>query len=116
MYLKIDGIDFSNYCSDYSVDSGANYNSKTCAGGNTVVDYINSKTEIQAKIIALDAEVAKTLVEIARRFSVSVEYLNPATNTIATSTFIIPSCTNDYYTITADKTMLKAFKIKLKEL
>lgn len=60
-YFKINDIDYSMYVNELKVSKEANYNAQTNAHGDTVVDFINSKREIEVGIIPLDAEAMLSL-------------------------------------------------------
>lgn len=115
-YFKINDTDYSMYVNSLKVNKQANYNSQTNAAGNSVVDYINSKREIEVGIIPLDdAAMAKLQADIDA-FNVSISFLNPKTKALETINCIIPEDNVDYYTIRADKTSFKAFTLKFIEL
>ncbi len=64
-YFKIGENDYSSYVCELKVKTNANYNAQTNAAGNTIVDYINSKREIEVGIIPLtDAAMANLLSDI----------------------------------------------------
>lgn len=116
-YLKINGLDFSPFAKDLKVSTAHNYTSQTNAAGNSVVDYINSKREIEVGIIPVTAAAMKNLQQVFDTFSVSVSFLNPNTNEIEENVAcIIPSNSVEYYTIQQNKTLFKAFNFKLIEL
>ena len=52
-YFKIDDVDFSTYVNELKINKSSVYNSQTNAAGDTVVDYINAKREIEVGIIPL---------------------------------------------------------------
>lgn len=116
-YFKINNKDYSMYVNKLVVDKEHNYSAQTNAAGNTVVDYINSKREIEVGIIPLDAESLKALLTDIDAFNVYISFLNPLTNTLEENVnCIIPEHGVDYYTIQANKTMVNAFKLKFIEL
>lgn len=114
-YFKVGTNDFSAYVSGLSVNYVNNYNAQTNAAGNTVVDYINSKREIEVNIIPLSqADSAKLLAAIG--FNVSISYLDPETKKIATANCIIDEKEAEYYTIQDSKVLLQKTTLKFKEL
>lgn len=115
-YLKINGNDYSTYCNALKVGWKANYNAQTNAAGDTVVDYINTKRTIEVGIIALDDTVLQNLMADIANLSVSVSFLNPATNTLVSCACIIPQKNIEYYTIQVGKVMCKAFTLTFTEL
>ncbi len=116
-YFKINDIDFSKYVSELIVGKEAKYNAQTNAAGNTVVDYIVSKREVEVRIITLDANIAKEILREVDKFNVTISFLNPVTNALVENVnCIIPDDEVEYYTIQANKVMLKEFKLKFSEL
>ncbi len=116
-YFKIDGIDYSKYVNELKIEKKHIYNSQVNAAGNTVVDKVNSKRVIEVGIIPLDAEAIKSLLSALDSLSVSISFLNPINNTLEENvSCIIPENEVEYYTIRANKTLLKAFNLKFKEL
>ena len=116
-YFKIDNIDFSMCVNSLSISNKAAYNAETNAAGNTVVDYINTKRNIKVGIIPLDASKATDLLTAIEKFSVSISFLNPITNSLEELVpCIIPSNGVEYHTIQANKVMLKEFDLTFQEL
>lgn len=115
-YFKLNNTDFSMYVNALKVSENVNYNSQTNAAGDTVVDYINRKKQIEIGIIPLNSVAAAELLEIVRGFSVQVTFLNPNTNLLEEATCIVPSSSIDYYTIQAGNVKLNAFSLTFIEL
>lgn len=116
-FFKINNIDFSMYVNSLKVESNVNYTAQTNAAGNTVVDYINTKREIEVGIIPLNDEAMKALQAVISAFNVSVSFLNPNTATLEESVnCIIPKNGVEYYTIQNGNVSFKQFTIKLIEL
>lgn len=115
-YLKINGIDFSNYVNELNVDNESNYNAQINAAGDTVVDYINTKTVLSVGIIPIEDEAMRTLLAVLNNFNVSVEYRDPASGILKEINCIIPKNGIEYYTIRQDKVMYNAFEIEFIEL
>lgn len=114
-YLKIDGIDFSQYVNELKVNVKHNYNAQTNAAGNTVVDYINSKREIEVGFIPLNSIKAARILELG--YTASLSFLDPISNTLVENVrCIVPQKDAEYYTIQMENVMLKAFKLKFIEL
>lgn len=115
-YFKINDTDLSMYVGGLKVSKAANYNAQTNAAGNTVVDYINSKTTLEVSIIALDDAAMKAIKALLDAFSVSITYRSPATGELETIAAIIPEDEIEYYTIQANKVSYKAFDLTFTEL
>lgn len=116
-YFKIGESDFSNLVSELKVSKETNYNAQTNAAGNTVVDMINRKREIEVGIIALTEADAQALLNAVEEFNVSISYREPTTGTLVTGVnCIIPDSEVEYYTIQTGKVRLKEFKLKFTEL
>lgn len=116
-YFKIGNTDFSMYVNELKINKSSNYNAQTNAAGNTVVDFINSKREIEVGIIPVDSEAMSALQSAIDAFSVSISFRNPKTNALENNvSCIIPSSEVEYYTIQSNKVMYKAFTLKFIEL
>ena len=116
-YLKINGFDFSKYVNALRVTNSANYVAQVNAGGNTVVDYINSKRTIEVGIIPLDDSSLQALLDAVNGFNVTLSFLNPATGTLENNVnCIVPESDIQYYTIQADKVLTNAFTLTFTEL
>ena len=116
-YFKIGNNDYSMYVNELVINKSANYNAQTNAAGNTVIDFINQKRTIEVGIIPLTAESMLALQADIDKFNVSISFKNPLTNALESNVnVIIPDNDVEYYTIRADKTMFKAFKLKFIEL
>lgn len=115
-YIKINDIDYSHICNELNVSVENNYNAQINAAGNTVIDYINSKHEIEVGIIPLDDAAMLSLMAEIEKFNVSLSFRNPRTNTLDTINCIIPSTNIEYYTIQINKVMYNAMKLTFIEL
>lgn len=116
-FIKINNIDFSTYTNSLKIENNVNYIAQTNAAGDTVVDYINTKREIEVGIIPLNNEVMKQLQTAISAFNVTVSFLNPTTAQMEENiNCIIPSNGVEYYTIQNGNVSFKAFKIKIIEL
>lgn len=101
---------------DLNVNKIANYNSQTNAAGNTVVDYINSKREIEVGFIPMNDTAMKALLTAIDVFNVSISFRNPLTNSLDTISCIVPENGVNYYTIQADRVLYNECSIKFVEL
>lgn len=117
-YFKIDGKDFSKCVKELKVKKSTNYNAQTNAAGDTVVDYINAKREIEVSIIPLEAVRAAEILAAVDGFSVSLSFRNPLTNALEDNVkCIIPESGIEYYTIqTGGLVMLNEFSLTFSEL
>lgn len=115
-YFKIWETDFSHYVNELKIATKTNYNAQTNAAGDTVVDKINSKKEIEVGIIPLNEVDAQALLDAIDSFNVSIAFRNPKNSMIQRINCIISENDIEYYTIQNDKQMLKAFKLKFTEL
>lgn len=116
-YLKINDIDFSLYVNSLKVNDKAVYNSQTNAAGNTIVDLINNKRTVDVGFIPLDGEEMKALQTELDKFNVTLSFYNPKTNSIENGVnCIVPANSIEYYTIRADKVLLKTFTVTFNEL
>lgn len=116
-YFKIGNNDYSAIVNKLNINREVNYTSQTNASGNTVVDYINAKRTIEIGIIPLnDVEMLNLLADI-EKFSVSISFRNPRTNTLETEVkCIIPTSNVEYYTIQAGNVMYNAMELTFIEL
>lgn len=116
-YFKINSTDFSNKVSGLNVSRTANYNSQTNAAGNTVVDYINHKYEIEVEIIPLTAADMQTLQGNINSLSVTIDFLNPLTGSLIEGLeCIVPENEVEYYTIQTNNVSFNAAKLTFIQL
>lgn len=115
-YFKIGSNDYSIYVNELKVHHGHNYNAQTNAAGDTVVDYINCKREIEVGIIPLNDDVMSKLQQDIQQFNVSISFRNPATKELETINCIIPGNEVEYYTIQVSNVLYKAFNLTFTEL
>ena len=116
-YFKINGTDYSAYVNELKVNKIHNYNSQTNAAGNTVIDKINSKREIEVGIIPLDDVSMLKLLQAIDNLNINISFRNPLTNSLEENiNCIIPENNVEYYTIQINKVMYKAFTLKIIEL
>lgn len=116
-YFKINNNDYSNYVYQLAIVSEVNYNSQINAAGDTVVDYINTKRNINVGIIAVDAEIMPQLLDDIQRFNVNLSFRNPQTNQLEENVkCIIPTTNIEYYTIQDNKVLYKELSLSFMEL
>lgn len=116
-YFMINNQDFSRYVSGLKINKAITYNAQQNAAGDSVVDYVNSKREIEVTIIPLDNIAMVALQNAIEPFNVSISFLNPRTNMLEEGvSCIIPETEIEYYTIQANKTMFNAVTLKFIEL
>lgn len=116
-YLTINGHDYSNYVNNLKITRMHTYRSQTCAAGNTVVDNVSSKRQIEVGIIALDDEVMPNLLNDVYGFEVSLGFRNPQTNQLEEDvTCIIPTSEISHYTIQSNKVIYNGFTLTFTEL
>lgn len=116
-YFKIGDVDYSMYVNHLKINKSNVYNAQTNAAGNSVVDYINAKREIEVGIIPLNDTAMAQLQAAIDAFNVSISFRNPKTNALEEGVnCIIPNNGIEYYTIRADKVMYNAFTLKFIEL
>lgn len=109
--------DYSMYVNKLIVDTKHKYTARENASGNMMVKYITKKRSVQVGIIPLDASALQTLMRDLNQFQVKVTCINPETNALEEDVdCIIPVNSVEYYTIRADKTMVKGFNFICEEL
>ena len=108
-YLKLNGIDFSQYVNKLNITTKHKYTSRENASGDLLVKYMKAKKNVQVGIIPLDSSSLSSLMAVINNFQVKVEYLDPETNSLKTINCIIPTHSVEYYTIRAGNTKTKAF-------
>lgn len=117
IYFKIGDTDYSAYVKGLSVTKSVNYNGLTNAKGDTVVDYLNQKRQIDVVIIPLDVEKLNSLLSAIDTFNVSISYYDAKTNSISESVnAIIADYSIAYYTLRDDKKMVQEFSLTFQEL
>lgn len=106
------------YVNELKVAYSANYNAQTNAHGDTLVDYINTKREIEVGIIPLDRNAFENLMAATTSLQHQISYINPEnTLELVDVDCILPKRNIEFYTIqSADNTRLKAFTLKFTEL
>lgn len=116
-YFKIGENDYSNYVRSLEIKKKVKYTARQNAAGDTVVDYVNKKREIEVGIIPLTSEQIIPLLNDLDAFNVSISYREPQTGELATDVnCIIDTVKPEYYTIQNNKVMYKEFSITFEEL
>lgn len=116
-YFKIGEKDYSNIVNALKVNKSANYNAQTNAAGDTVVDFINHKREIEVGIIPLNDTDMALLQADLDAFNVSISYRNPQTNIVEENiNCIIPDTEIEYYTIQVGKVLYNGMTLTFIEL
>ena len=114
-YLKINGVDYSRYVNKLLIDTKHKYTARESASGDLLTKYITKKRNISVGVIPLDASALKSLVSAINGFEVTVQFLDPETNSLSTANCIIPVHSVEYYTIRAGNTKAKAFSFTCEE-
>lgn len=116
-YFKIGEIDFSNYVNELKVNRVSNYNAQTNAAGDTVVDFINHKREIEVGIIPLEDADMRQILEAIEPFNVLISFRNPLTGALEEDVnCIIPDSEVEYYTIQVNRVLYNEMTLKFTEL
>lgn len=115
-YFKIGDTDFSHLVRSLNVSKEHNYNAQTNAAGNTVVDYINTKRNIEVGFIYMDDSDMSELQAAVDDFAVTITYRDPKTNALEVASCIAPEIEADYYTIQADRVLYNEFELEFTEL
>ena len=114
-YFKIGNNDYSAIVNKLKIN--VPFGMLAAVKKNTVIDYINEKRTIEVGIIPLnDVNMLNLLADI-EKFSVSISFRNPQTNTLETEVkCIIPSSNIEYYTIQVGNVMYNAMELTFVEL
>lgn len=114
-YFKLNKVDYSHLVNKLNITTKHKYTARENASGDLLVKYLKGKKDIQVGIIPLDSNSLKSLMQAINSFEVTVEYLDPDTNTLKEINCIIPTNSVEYYTIQAGNTMTKAFTFTCEE-
>lgn len=114
-YLKFNDTDVSSITSGLTVKYHHNYNAETNAAGDTRVDYINSKREIEVEFRPLNMTEMSNLQNLIT-FAVRLTYKDPVTTNLVSLMGIVDEKKCEYYTIQENKVLYKKAKITFKEL
>jgi hypothetical protein len=116
-YLKINNVDFSSLVSGLKVgfETLVSENSGRNAAGNTVIDVINEKTKVYVTLRHTFDDEMKSFLAAIENYVVSVTFLNPKTNALATITAYTGTPEPEYYTI-SNETIYKPMSLNFIEL
>ena len=117
-YLKINGTDYSQFVNKLSITTKQKYTARESANGDLLVKYITAKRNISVGLAPLDASKAKGIIAAisgANSMNVTVEFLDPATNSLSSANCIVPVNSVDYYFINSNGTLLKAVTFTAEE-
>lgn len=122
-YLKIttpDGVttDYSQHVNKLSVTTKQKYTARENASGNLLVKYITQKRNIQVGLRPLDASKAKGIIAAisgANSMNISVQFLDPTTDSLSTANCIVPTNSVEYQHINSNGTLLKAITFTCEE-
>ena len=110
-------MDFSHIVNALKVGKQQNFKSMTTAAGNTIVKPINSKYVIEAGFIPLTVDEMKSLQAQIGKLTLSISFLEPATDTIKTINCILANTIIEYYTIQQGGEILyKPFSLQFTQL
>lgn len=115
-YFQIGDTDFSSLVNELKVSRSNNYNAQTNAAGDTVVDFINRKRQIEVGFIPMVDSNLKKIMAAIDNFNVSISYRNPVTGSLESVNCILADDEVEYYTIQSNKVRYKAFSLKFTEL
>lgn len=116
-YLKLGNWDVSQLVSGLKVSTAANYNARTNAAGNTVVELINTKRTIEATFIPITYEpYIRQLKGLISNLTLNITYRNPETGADETVNVMIPTNEIEYMTIQDSKVIYKPFTLTFIEL
>lgn len=116
-YLKINNVNFSSLVSGLKVgyEVLTSENSGRNAAGDTVIDIVNRKRKIYVTLRhTTNTEMASFLAAV-EPYVVTVEYLDPQTNTLQSANTYIGTPEPEYYTI-SDRTIYKPMNLNFIEL
>jgi hypothetical protein len=116
-YFAIEGKDYSHLVNELKVSNIQNFNAQTNAAGDTVIDYINKKREIEVGFIPLSDKEMSDLLYAIDTLVVGVSFRNPQTNQLEEMVIcMIPDSNVEYYTIQSGRVMYKALTLTFTEL
>lgn len=115
VYFKINSTDLSKYVASLIIKNSNNYVAQQNAAGDTVVDYINNKKQIEVEIIPLKETEFRTVLN-AIVFNPTIYYRDPATGNLVSKNCIIDGNDIDYYTIRQNNVMYKKMILIFTEL
>lgn len=117
MYFKINNKDFSDLVSGLKVGYETLVSDKSGrnAAGDTVIDIINRKIKVYITFRHTTNAEMKSLLDAIKDYVVSVQFLDPKTNTLQTIQAYTGTPEPEYYTI-SDKTIYKPMNLNFIEL
>jgi hypothetical protein len=117
MYFKINNKDFSDLVSGLKVGYETLVSDKSGrnAAGDTVIDIINRKIKVYITFRHTTNAEMKSLLDAIKDYVVSVQFLDPKTNTLSTIQAYTGTPEPEYYTI-SDKTIYKPMNLNFIEL
>lgn len=86
------------------------------AAGNTLAKPINSKYILEVGFRALTSAEMVKLQPYINKLTVSVTFLEPASNTLKTVSCLLTNNLVEYYTIQEDEIIYKPFSLQLTQL
>ena len=117
-YLKINNIDFSHIVSGLKIGFETLVSDKSGrnAAGDTTIDIINRKAKVYVNLRHTTEEEMRAFLAAIADYVVSITYLNPKTNQLATITAYTGTPEPEYYTIQTNHTLYKPMAINFIEL
>ena len=116
-YFKINNIDFSHLVSGMKVgyETLVSDNSGRNAAGNTVLDVINRKVKVYITFRHTTNAEMRQLLDAIKDYVITITFLSPETNALASATVYTGTPEPEYYTI-SDKTIYKPMSLNFIEL
>lgn len=117
MFFKINNKDFSFLVSGLKIgyETLVSDNSGRNAAGDTVIDVINKKLKVYVTLRHTTDDEMQDFLKALEDYVVSVSFLNPTTNSMASITAYTSTPEPEYYTI-SNKTIYKPMSINFIEL
>lgn len=116
-YLKINNVDFSDCVAMLKVGKQQKFKSMETAAGNLLVKPITSKYILDVGFIPLTVDEMKRLQTHIGKLTVSISFLDPATDSLKTVSCMLTNSLVEYYTIQSDGTILyKPFSLQFQQL
>lgn len=117
MYFKINNVDYSDLVSGMKVgyETLVSDQSGRNAAGDTVIDIINRKIKLYITFRHTTNSEMKSLLAAIADYVVSVQFLDPKTQTLSTIQAYTGTPEPEYYTI-SDKTIYKPMSLNFIEL
>jgi hypothetical protein len=114
--FKINGVDFSGLVSALKVgyETLVSDSSGRNANGDTVLDIINTKRKIYVTLRHTTVAEMQSFLAAVAPYQVSVSYLDPLTNSLATASTYIGTPEPEYYNVS--KSLYKPLSLNFIEL